>query len=100
MGYNFKRSDLKFDYKWTAKAEGDNAKITGFPDNFLLDRNEGYEVLPFIKRYVEKRKWVDANKKAVEPSIATGQKVEQLIHKCPSDKRSHKNIEAWIQVNW
>ena len=102
MAYDFKRSNLKFtDYVWTAKAEGDNAKITGFPDNVLLSRKEGYEVLPFIRRYVEGRSWVDVNNKPlVQPNIETGQAVEALIRKCPSDKRSHKNVEEWIAANW
>ncbi|RKS92716.1 hypothetical protein BC952_2632 [Flavobacterium limicola] len=42
---DFKRSDLKYNYSWTAAKENDNAKITGFPDSYLLDRNEGYEIL-------------------------------------------------------
>jgi hypothetical protein len=102
MTYNFTKANLQFtDYKWNAKDEGDDPKVTGSPDNDLLDRNEGYEVLAFIKRYVEKRKWVDAdNKPLVSPSIGTGQKVERLIRQCPSNKRSHKNIEEWVAENW
>lgn len=41
---DFKRGDLALQYSWTALRENDNARITGFPDNVLLDRHEGYEV--------------------------------------------------------
>jgi hypothetical protein len=94
MAYSFKRSDLKLTYVWTASKEGDNAKITGFPDNVLLDRNEGYEVLPFIIRFV------NAHWKETPSTVATGQQVEQLIRKCPTNLRSHRHITDWIVQNW
>lgn len=85
------KSDLVYTYKWTAGA-GDNPKITGFPDNALLNRGEGYEVLDFINRFATKHE-------LKEKSL--GLKVEKLIkEKLPSDTRSHKNVEAWLVANW
>ena len=103
MAYDFKKSDMnqqKYGYVWTASKDGDNAKITGFPDRILLSRKEGYEVQHFIKRYVEARNWVDANNKPVQPGVGTGQEVERLVHLAPSDKRTHKDVEAWVAANW
>jgi hypothetical protein len=38
------RQDLKFDYQWSA-IPPDDARVTGAPDNLLLNRREGQEVL-------------------------------------------------------
>ena len=85
------RSDLTFTYTWKAD-EGDNAKITGFPDNKLLDRNEGYEVLPFINRYAEQHQLRQKT---------SGLKIERMIRThLPGNTRSHKNIKEWITENW
>jgi hypothetical protein len=81
---NFTRGDLKYDYDWTTSA-GDNRKIIGFPDNILLNRNEGYEVLHFLNRYMEHRGWYGPN---------SFSKIEAYIHeKLPGNIRSHKKIQ-------
>ncbi len=89
---NFKKSDLKRHYSWTASAESDNAKITGFPDNVLLDRHEGYEVLPFLNRYM-------TNKDLKNQS--TLNKLEDALRdRLPGTIRSHANIKKWLNENF
>lgn len=41
------REDLKFYYEWSA-IPPDDARVTGKPDDVLLNRREGYEVLAFL----------------------------------------------------
>jgi len=87
---NFKKSDLKYEYEWKA-SQGDNEKITGFPDNILLSRKEGYEVLPFINRYMASIKW---------ENLSSFQKIEKLIQTdLPGTIRSHKKVAEWLTAN-
>ena len=89
---NFKKSDLKLTYSWTAAAENDNAKITGIPDSTLLDRHEGYEVLPFLNRYLTSKNWT---------SQSTLNKLEDALNdKLPSSTRSHANVKKWLDDNF
>lgn len=81
------RSDLQFTYSWTA-IPPDDARVTGTPDDVLLNRNEGYEVLPFINRMAKESKWTTK-----EPGL----KVERMIRNgLPGSIRSRKNIWQWI----
>jgi hypothetical protein len=88
----FKKSDLKYeDYSWKAKT-GDNPKLTGSPDNDLLNRTEGYEMLDFINVLMKEFKF---------EKIASGQKIERLIREeVPANIHSRKKIKAWINENW
>ncbi len=89
---NFKKSDLKLMYSWTASAENDNAKITGKPDSILLDRNEGYEVLPFLNNYMTYKGWT---------LKTTLNKLEDCLRKdVPGTTRSHANIKNWLDENF
>ena len=89
---NFKKSDLKLNYSWTASAENDNAKITGIPDSTLLDRNEGYEVLPFLNRYMTDKGWANQS---------TLNKLEDALRdKLPGTTRSHANVKKWLNDNF
>jgi hypothetical protein len=89
---NFKKSDLKLTYKWTASAENDDSKIVGFPDNVLLDRHEGYEVLPFLNKYMTDKAWT---------TKSTLNKLEDTLRdKLPGDVRSHANIRKWLNNNF
>jgi len=88
---DFKRSDLKYGYSWTAAKENDNAKITGFPDSHLLGRNEGYEVLPYINRYMNSIGW------KLESSF---HKIEKAIRIDLSGTiRGHASIKKWLIDN-
>lgn len=85
------KSDLKYKYSWTA-IEPDDPKVTGKPDSTLLNRGEGYEVLPFINRFAETHKFKQK---------ASGLKTERLIKEhLPGDTRSHKNVNKWLVDNW
>lgn len=89
---NFIKSDLKLKYSWTAASENDNAKITGVPDSTLLDRHEGYEVLPFLNRYMTKKGW---NEKSILNKLE-----DALRDDLPGSTRSHANIKKWLDDNF
>ena len=85
------KSDLKFEYSWTAIAP-DDPKVTGKPDSTLLNRGEGYEVLAFINSFAVTHSFKQKD---------SGIKVERLIKKhLPSDTRSHANVSKWLVANW
>lgn len=85
------RGDLKYTYSWTAIAP-DDPRATGRPDSTLLNRGEGYEVLPFINRLAEEQGWKQK---------ASGLRVEKMIHDdLPSDQRSHAHVKEWILAHW
>ncbi|WP_343614157.1 hypothetical protein [Flavobacterium sp.] len=88
---NFGRDALKFNYSWTT-TEGDSKKVTGYPDNVLLNRSEGYEVLHFINKYMETRNLNStlSNFHIIENSIKTV---------VSTNLRSHANIKTWLDNN-
>lgn len=89
----FSRNNLKFkdNYSWEV-SRGDNPTIKGSPDNDLLNRTEGYEVLYFIQQFMKKQK---------TRSVKIGTKAEALIiNYIPSHIRSRKDIEDWLIENW
>lgn len=86
------KSDLYYkDYSWTVLS-GDDPKITGEPDNTLLNRKEGYEVLYFINKFSEIYKLKQK---------ASAIKVERMIREeVPGNIHSQKNIKEWLENNW
>lgn len=85
------RSDLQFQYAWSALSP-DDPRITGKPDSTLLNRHEGYEVLSFLNRLAHASKW-DTKSPAL--------KAERLIkNHLPGEVRSHKNVWQWLVDNW
>jgi len=90
----FTRADMFYnDYRWNARSEGDDPRVTGEPDSTLLDRNEGYEVLYFVNRVAERNYSTSLNK-------ATYQKIERIIRSSPTNIRSQAGIRDWILQNW
>lgn len=78
-------------YSWTT-LPGDNPKITGEPDSNLFNRNEGYEVLYLINKFLVKHGLAN---------IASGQKLERIIRSgLPGDIRSQNNVMTWLYSNW
>ncbi|MEC5318619.1 hypothetical protein VSX61_06650, partial [Brenneria populi subsp. brevivirga] len=72
---------MKYTYSWTVLGD-DDPKKTGKPDSTLLNRHEGYEVLPFINRFSDKHSL--KNKEA-------GLKIEKMIREnLPGEVRGHK----------
>ncbi|QOG02081.1 hypothetical protein [Flavobacterium sp. MDT1-60] len=88
---NFGRDSLRFNYSWTT-TEGDSKKVIGYPDNVLLNRNEGYEILHFINKYMLTRNLNStiSNFTAIENSIKTS---------VPSNLRSQAHIKTWLDNN-
>ncbi|MGE5435583.1 MAG: hypothetical protein ACM3O3_00020 [Syntrophothermus sp.] len=83
-----KRSDLLFNYTWTA-LEPDNPRISGQPDSTLFNRKEGYEVLYLINKIGEQNYITDK---------LTGLKIETLIKtKLPSYIRTQNNVVGWVK---
>jgi len=89
---SFTKANMLYNhYSWTA-LPGDNPKISGVPDSTLFNRNEGYEVLYLINRFM-----TDNNLKNVE----SGQKIERMIRTgLPGDVRGQKNVVEWLVKNW
>jgi hypothetical protein len=82
----FNKSDLTYaDYKWEAKLDDDDPKLTGKPDSTMLNRTEGYEMLYFINRYMENKGWKQA---------ATGEKIEKYLR---TSSHSGKPHAFWIK---
>jgi hypothetical protein len=80
------KNDLQFNYQWSA-IPPDDARVTGSPDNVLLNRREGYEVLAFL------------NKTSASKDGAL--KAERLIqNNLPGDLRSRRNVLDWLIANW
>lgn len=86
----FKHQNLKFNYSHSA-TNGDASKYTGEPDATLLNRDESYEVLYFIQRFM-----VIKGLK----NVSSGEKIERMIHACPGNLRSRSKISDWIVKNW
>lgn len=86
------KSELYYDdYSWKAY-RNDDPKITGYPDDELLNRKEGYEILAFINMYAEKH-WFIYKQDCL--------KVERMIrHNLPEYIRSRREIYNWIERNW
>jgi hypothetical protein len=74
------------DYSWTALRD-DDPKKTGVPDNVLLNRREGYEVLAFVQRNF--------------PNVSDAQKAERAIrNRVPANLHSRAHIKDWLTRNW
>jgi hypothetical protein len=83
----FSRNDMVFkDYSWTVLGD-DDPKRTGHPDNVLLNRREGYEVLAFLQRNY--------------PNVPDAQKAERAIrNSVPVTIHSRALIKDWLTRNW
>ena len=85
------RSDLRFNYSWSAIIP-DDPRISGQPDSTLLNRNEGYEVLYLINTFA------DLNRFKIKEA---GHKIERIIRNhLPVDVRNQENVVSWLNSNW
>ncbi|WP_404380969.1 hypothetical protein [Caenispirillum salinarum] len=85
------RDDLEYEYTWTT-TPGDSPNHIHSPDNKLLNRAEGYEVLYFINEFLE-----DENL----TTKASGKKAEWLIQEhLPDEIRDRYVIQLWLRRNW
>jgi hypothetical protein len=84
-------SDLKYTYSETP-IPADDPKATGEPDSMLLNRNELYEVLPFLNHMAVQQGWTTKTE---------GLKAERMLRQhVPSDQRSRAHVKKWIVDNW
>lgn len=89
----YQTSQMKYQYKWTAKADHDNPKFIGGSDHALLNREEGYEMLYFIRSIAKTWNWIDNASSYVN--------LERIIQEeVPSNVRSHTNIKNWIAQHY
>lgn len=89
MAELFTNKDLKYSYEWNTPPE--DHKLKGDPDKYILDRNEGNEVLYMINTLMKNWSMKD---------ISQGHKIESLIHKAPPDLHSQERVKNWIFKNW
>jgi hypothetical protein len=76
----FTRGDLQYTgYKHTAHP-GDDPRVTGKPDSTYLNRNESYEMAPFINRYMISKGW---------SLKSSGHKIETFLKVSTAGKQSH-----------
>jgi hypothetical protein len=87
-----KKSTLFYtDYSWTV-IQNDSPKITGEPDNTLLNRMEGSEILYFINNFCDKFGL---------KREASALKIELMIrNEVPIHLKSQIKIKEWIKENW
>lgn len=91
------QGDLELkDYKWSARADHDDPRITHFPDNVLLNRTEGYEVISFINRFLKNVTRGGGG----DWTLADVHKIERGIRIHPTDIRSQVKVRDWILANW
>ena len=84
------KKDLQYEYSWSVYKD-DDPKVSGKPDNTLLNREEGYEMLYFINKFMQIHNLT---------SIETANKIEVMIKEfLPSDIRSQENIKVWLEEN-
>lgn len=80
-------------YNWDAAEGNDNPKVIGGKERDELNRTEGYEVLPFINRFIDSRVKV--------PTKKYYEKAEKIIrYDLPEGIHKHDEIEIWMQDNW
>lgn len=65
------KSDLQFEYTWTAEETGDDPEYKKGQERSEVNREQGYEVLYFIKEFAKESSITDK---------ATGLEIERLIH--------------------
>lgn len=93
MQYSSK--DMVFQYKWYARADHDNPKIIGGTDHAQLNREEGYEMLYFIRSLAKSWGW------SYSTPISSFQHLEKIIkNEVPSSTRSHSGIKTWIESKY
>ena len=87
----FQKTDMLYDYTWNETREDDNKRVQGFPEDYLLFRNEGFEVLPFIIRYMRARRL---------DTISAFHTIESAIREgMPKNVIGHQAVRTWLDNN-
>lgn len=94
MLIQYKRTDMVFNYLWSARADHDNPKIIHGTDSAELNRSEGYEMLYFINSLAKTWNWDNV-------AISSYQHLERIIkNEVPSSTRTHAGIKSWIASHY
>ena len=89
---NFKKTDLKFSYNWDCNEKIIENKKIKFNDNFSLNLEEGYEVLPFINSYMDLKNYA---------MLTTFHKIEHALKaELPHSKTGYCKIKRWLSENY
>ncbi len=83
----FGKEELRLRYDWKPAAEHANVSIIGFPENRILNIYDGYEVLPFLNRYMEIRGM---------RQLPVFHKLERTLRTTPFIRGTHYDIKCWL----
>jgi hypothetical protein len=84
---DFRATDLVHSYEWNT-SESACKKVMGFPEDLPFNRNDGYEMLHFINRYMDDIGWA---------TRISFNHIECIIHKTvPVNVNNHKAMKAWV----
>ena len=83
-------NNLQYPYTWAAYKQND-PRVSGEPDNTLLRKDVGNEVLYFINKFCE---WYLIN------DVSTAQKIERMIQASPQSIYTQFALKQWILKNW
>ena len=86
---HLKRGRYGAQYRWQA-APGDNPKVTGWPDNVMLNRGQGYEMRDFINRF--------CNKYRIS-AVQWHDRMETIIHQAYPGPFSHEGMRRIVALN-
>lgn len=82
---------LRHSCRWNTP-ESASREIGGFPENLVLNVNEGFELLYFITRYMDTHGWV---------SPITFQNIESVLKtRLPFKVRTHRAVKEWLDINF
>ena len=87
MSYQVKPNDLQYQYTWT-RDKGD-ALYSGKLDQVKVDKDEGYEVLYFIQKFLDEHKL---------SNVESALRVEYLIHQ--SSEIMRDKLKKLVYENW
>lgn len=87
---HYTKNDMLYDYLWVM-LKGSATENNGVPDDTILSRTEGSEMLFFINYFEDLNKSRDK---------AFGRQMEVMIHICPSALTTRLQVIDWIASNW
>jgi len=81
---------LRYNYSWAHPAE--QKSYESYKDNDIIDRNNGFELLDFINRFM------GIHGMEADRSFS---KLERLIKNyMPADLKTRIEIKMWLRKNW
>ncbi len=87
----FDKQHLKHSYDWNDSDGNDTLKKLRFHDAFILDIDDGDEMLHFINCYMLLKNY---------SMLSTFHKIENALKtELPESKRGHNKIKRWLNEN-